>query len=101
MTIDTWLSLFSINSTTPRSLPLPHDHRKKGKLMARYDESVQISLPLKSIDFIADTVINILGWSTRALNDQDRRDTVHETISTSSCHIIFLQEPKLQSVSRG
>jgi exonuclease III len=43
--------------------------------------------------------VNILGWNTRGLNDQDRRDTVHETISSSSYHIVFLQETKLQNLS--
>jgi hypothetical protein len=35
----------------------------------------------------------------RGLNDQDRKDTVHETIAASSCHIVCLQETKLESVS--
>jgi exonuclease III len=44
--------------------------------------------------------INIMGWNTRGLNDQDRRDAVHETIASSSCHIVCLQETKLQDVSQ-
>jgi hypothetical protein len=43
--------------------------------------------------------INTLGWNMRGLNDQDRKDTVHETIAATSCHIVCLQETKLESVS--
>jgi exonuclease III len=42
---------------------------------------------------------NLLGWNVRGLNDQDRRDTVHETIAASSCQIVCLQETKLAVVS--
>jgi exonuclease III len=44
-------------------------------------------------------LLNILGWNVRGLNDQDRKDTVHETIANSSCHIACLQETKLQYIS--
>uniref|UniRef100_A0ACD6AT57 Uncharacterized protein n=1 Tax=Avena sativa TaxID=4498 RepID=A0ACD6AT57_AVESA len=44
-------------------------------------------------------LLNILGWNVRGLNDPDRRDTVHETIASSSCQIVCLQETKLSSVS--
>jgi exonuclease III len=47
-----------------------------------------------------EQIVNIMGWNTRGLNDQDRRDTVHETISASSCHIVCLQETKLQPISQ-
>jgi exonuclease III len=43
--------------------------------------------------------INTLGWNVRGLNDQDRKDTVHETIAATSCHVVCLQETKLESVS--
>jgi exonuclease III len=43
--------------------------------------------------------LNILGWNTRGLNDQDRRDAVHETIMSSSYQIVCLQATKLASVS--
>jgi exonuclease III len=46
-----------------------------------------------------EQVINFLGWNVRGLNDQDRRDTVHETIAASTCHIVCLQETKLESIS--
>ncbi|XP_071681673.1 uncharacterized protein [Lolium perenne] len=46
-----------------------------------------------------DILLNILGWNVRGLNDQDRRDTVHEIIASSSCQIVCLQETKLDSVS--
>jgi hypothetical protein len=42
---------------------------------------------------------SMLGWNVRGLNDQDRKDTVHETIANSSCHIACLQETKLHSIS--
>ena len=45
-------------------------------------------------------LFNILDWNVRGLNDQDRRDTVHETVASSTCHIVCLQETKLQSLSQ-
>jgi exonuclease III len=45
-----------------------------------------------------EQTINILGWNVRGLNDQDRKDTVHETIAASSCHIVCLQETKLECI---
>jgi exonuclease III len=46
-----------------------------------------------------EQLLNILGWNVRGLNDQDRRDTVHKTIASSSCQIVCLQETKLDSIS--
>jgi exonuclease III len=46
-----------------------------------------------------ETTINFLNWNVRGLNDQDRKDTVHETIADSSCHVVCLQETKLESIS--
>jgi exonuclease III len=46
-----------------------------------------------------NTNINILGWNVRGLNDQSRKDAVHETIATSTCQIVCLQETKLENVS--
>jgi exonuclease III len=43
--------------------------------------------------------INFLDWNVRGLNDQDRKDTGHETVAGSSCHIVCLQETKLESIS--
>jgi exonuclease III len=43
--------------------------------------------------------LNILGWNVRGLNDLDRRDTVHETIASSSCQLVCLQETKLAAVT--
>jgi hypothetical protein len=43
--------------------------------------------------------VNFLGWNVRGLNDQDRKDTVHETVAASSCHIVCLQETKLASIT--
>jgi hypothetical protein len=31
-----------------------------------------------------DILLNILGWNVRGLNDQDRRDTFHKSIASSS-----------------
>ena len=42
--------------------------------------------------------ISILCWNVRGLNCPDRRATVHETIATSSCHLVCLQETKLQVI---
>uniref|UniRef100_A0ACD6A1M8 Uncharacterized protein n=1 Tax=Avena sativa TaxID=4498 RepID=A0ACD6A1M8_AVESA len=38
-------------------------------------------------------------WNVRGLNDQDRKDTMHETIATSTCQIVCLQETKLEDIS--
>jgi exonuclease III len=46
-----------------------------------------------------DQIINFLGWNVRGLNDQDRKDTVHEVVAASICHIVCLQETKLGSIS--
>jgi exonuclease III len=43
--------------------------------------------------------VNVLGWNVRGMNDQDCKDTVHETIANSSCHMACLQETKLRSIS--
>jgi exonuclease III len=46
-----------------------------------------------------EQTVNFLGWNVTGLNDQDRKDTVHETIVASTCHIVCLQETKLESIS--
>ena len=45
-----------------------------------------------------DTNLSILCWNVRGLNCPDRRATVHETIASSSCQLVCIQESKLQSV---
>jgi exonuclease III len=35
----------------------------------------------------------------RGLNNQDRYATVHETMASSTCHIMCLQETKLEAIS--
>jgi exonuclease III len=47
---------------------------------------------------MSDYAINIVCWNVRGLNDPDRRSTVLETISNTSCHIVCLQETKLALV---
>lgn len=42
--------------------------------------------------------VNILSWNIRGVNDPDRRATVNETISASSCQIVCLQESKLENI---
>jgi hypothetical protein len=46
-----------------------------------------------------EQTVNFLGWNVRGLNDQDRKDTVHETIAASTCRIVCLQETKLERIS--
>jgi exonuclease III len=48
---------------------------------------------------MVEQIVNFLGWNVRGLNDQDRKDTVHATIADSSCHIVYLQETKLDAMS--
>ena len=42
--------------------------------------------------------LTILNWNVRGLNCPDRRTTVHETIASTPCHIVCLQESKMESV---
>jgi exonuclease III len=48
---------------------------------------------------MSDTV-DLLSWNVRGLNDVDRQATVNEIISASSCHIVCLQETKLDVVDQ-
>ena len=45
-----------------------------------------------------DNNLCILNWNVRGLNCPDRRSTVHETIASTSCNIVCLQETKLAAV---
>ncbi|XP_044389289.1 uncharacterized protein [Triticum aestivum] len=45
-----------------------------------------------------DQNLSILCWNVRGLNCPDRRATIHETITATPCHIVCLQETKLQNV---
>jgi exonuclease III len=49
---------------------------------------------------MCDFAINILCWNERGLNDPNRRTTVSETIADTSCHIVCLQETKLELVDQ-
>ena len=42
--------------------------------------------------------INVASWNVHGQNDPDRRAMVFETISDSTCHIVCLQETKLELV---
>jgi exonuclease III len=44
--------------------------------------------------------VNLLSWNVRGLNDVDRQSTVNEIISNSSCHVVCLQETKLDYVDQ-
>lgn len=52
-----------------------------------------------NFDMLAQN-FNILCWNVRGLNCPNRRATVHETISSSQCHIACLQESKLANVDQ-
>lgn len=41
---------------------------------------------------------DLLCWNMRGLNWQARKDVVHQTIATTSCHIACLQETKFGDV---
>jgi exonuclease III len=45
-----------------------------------------------------DDDIRIAIWNVRGLNDHDRCETINETISDTSCHIVCLQETKLDHI---
>jgi exonuclease III len=44
---------------------------------------------------MAGVNLEILCWNVRGLNNVARRETVLETIATTSCHLVCLQETKL------
>uniref|UniRef100_A0A453DFS4 Endonuclease/exonuclease/phosphatase domain-containing protein n=1 Tax=Aegilops tauschii subsp. strangulata TaxID=200361 RepID=A0A453DFS4_AEGTS len=44
--------------------------------------------------------INFLSWNVRGLNCPDRRSTVNATIASSSCHVVCLQETKLDNIDQ-
>jgi exonuclease III len=43
-------------------------------------------------------ILDILCWNVRGLNDQARKDTVHATLSSTTCHIACIQETKLDFI---
>lgn len=45
-----------------------------------------------------DNNLSILCWNVRGLNCPDRRAAVHETIAASFCHLVCIQESKLQTI---
>jgi exonuclease III len=44
---------------------------------------------------MAGVNLEILCWNVCGLNNVARRETVHETIATTTCHLVCLQETKL------
>ena len=42
----------------------------------------------------------VLSWNVRGLNLPARRDTIHETVASTLCHIVRLQETKLSSMDQ-
>lgn len=42
--------------------------------------------------------VDMLCWNVRGLNQQARKDVVHNTIATTLCHLACFQEPKLQNI---
>jgi len=42
----------------------------------------------------------VLSWNVRGLNLPARRDTIHETVASTLCHIACLQETKLSSMDQ-
>lgn len=47
-----------------------------------------------------DPNLNVICWNVRGLNTPARRTTVHETLSSTTCHLACLQEMKLQVVDQ-
>jgi exonuclease III len=44
--------------------------------------------------------INVLNWNPRGLNCPRRRDVVGDLIAATSCHLVCLQEMKLENVDQ-
>lgn len=44
--------------------------------------------------------INVICWNVRGLNTLARRTTVHETLTSTTCHLANLQETKLSNVDQ-
>jgi exonuclease III len=52
---------------------------------------------------VANMIVNdfqILCWNVRGLNSAARCLAVHETIAATTCHIVCLQETKLEAIDR-
>lgn len=48
-----------------------------------------------------DNNLCILSWNVRGLNCPARRATVHETIASTPCNIVCLQETKLANIDQS
>jgi len=44
--------------------------------------------------------LDLLSWNVRGLNRQDRKDTIHQIVVATRCHIACLQETKLSLVDQ-
>ena len=47
---------------------------------------------------MTDQNLSILNWNVRGLNCPNRRSTIRETITATPCHLVCLQETKLEQV---
>ena len=45
-----------------------------------------------------DQNLSILNWNVRGLNCPNRRSTIRETIAATPCHLVYLQETKLEQI---
>lgn len=45
-----------------------------------------------------DQKLSIMNWNVRGLNCPDRRAAIHETIIATPCHLVCLQETKLEQI---
>lgn len=44
---------------------------------------------------------NVICWNVRGLNMPVRRTTVHETLTSTTCHLACLQETKLENIDQA
>ena len=66
-------------------------------------EQCQVTCTCNRVNIVQQmttTNLEILCWNVRGLNRRARRDTVRETITTTSCHLACLQETKLHDIDQ-
>ena len=50
---------------------------------------------------MSELSLDIADWNVRGLNDQARKDTVHNFFASTPCHIACLQETKLDFIDHA
>ena len=68
-----------------------------GSLCVRCPNWLMLNCWVQSFN-MPDQTLSILNWNVRGLNCPNRRSTIRETITATPCHLVCLQEKKLEQV---